>query len=185
MLSNIIGLPSFQNPITDAELWKPEFSTVELSKQVTVVDTSKDHDTILALARVVMLPKDLTDLAEEISDTIWDLLVMQAAAISDRIKEQSTELKRAKSNVGGLESELNKAKLTLGTTNQLKGSERQGIVRSYQASSSSLWPYLRAAELPESLEPYSPMILPGFNEEEYMNQPIEEDGVKAPVNEVA
>ena len=41
-----------------------------------------------------------------------------------------------------------------------------------------------AAELLESFEPYSPMILPRFNEE-YMNQPTEEDGVTPPINEVA
>ena len=34
--------------------------------------------------------------------------------------EQSTELKKAKKKVGGLESELNKAKLVLPTTDQLK-----------------------------------------------------------------
>ena len=32
------------------------------------------------------------------------------------------------------------------------------------------------AELFESLEPYSPLILPNFNEEEYMNQPAQRGG---------
>ena len=40
-------------------------------------------------------------------------------------------------------------------------------------------------ELPESPKPYSPLILPDFNEEEYMNQPAEEDGEEAQVNEFA
>ncbi|GFZ08918.1 hypothetical protein Acr_20g0007260 [Actinidia rufa] len=40
-----------------------------------------------------------------------------------------------------------------------------------------------AAELPNSHETYSPMILPGINEEEYMNRPDEEDGEAAPANE--
>ncbi|GFY82888.1 hypothetical protein Acr_02g0011280 [Actinidia rufa] len=38
-------------------------------------------------------------------------------------------------------------------------------------------------ELPKSPEPYSPMILPGFNEEEFMNRPNEEDGEEALENE--
>ena len=32
------------------EIWKPEFSTCELDKQVTVVDSTKNHDTGMALA---------------------------------------------------------------------------------------------------------------------------------------
>ena len=41
------------------------------------------------------------------------------------------------------------------------------------------------SELPESLEPYSPMIFPGFNEEEYMNQLAMEDDEEALTNETA
>ncbi|GFZ06643.1 hypothetical protein Acr_18g0008130 [Actinidia rufa] len=35
-------------------------------------------------------------------------------------------------------------------------------------------------ELPNLLDPYSALILSGFNEEEYMNQPAKEDEVIAP-----
>ena len=36
------------------------------------------------------------------------------------MKEQSSELKKTKKKMGSLESKLNKAKLTLAATNQLK-----------------------------------------------------------------
>ncbi|GFY96882.1 hypothetical protein Acr_11g0011880 [Actinidia rufa] len=65
------------SPNEDAELWKPKFVVIRLDIQVTVANFAKDYDTSLALAWTVMLPKDVTDLEEEISDTIRDLLVMQ------------------------------------------------------------------------------------------------------------
>ena len=55
----------------------PNFSIVELGKQVTLTDFAKDHDTSLTLAQAVMLPKDVADLTEESSEEIRDLLVMQ------------------------------------------------------------------------------------------------------------
>ena len=66
----------------NAELWKPEFSMVELGKQVMVAGSTKDHDTSLALARTIILPKDVANLAEEKSKEIRDLLVMQHVQIS-------------------------------------------------------------------------------------------------------
>ena len=47
-----------------------------------VVDSSKDHNTSLALVRIVMLPKVVVDLAEESSKAIKDLLVMQQVQVS-------------------------------------------------------------------------------------------------------
>ena len=41
-------------------------------------------------------------------------------AISDRMKSQSSELKKTKKEVLGLESELKQAKLALSTVDQLK-----------------------------------------------------------------
>ena len=46
-----------------AKLWRPKFFVVELDKQVTKSNSSKDYDTILALAQAVMLPKDVANLA--------------------------------------------------------------------------------------------------------------------------
>ncbi|GFY98933.1 hypothetical protein Acr_13g0003340 [Actinidia rufa] len=88
--------PYIHHQNADAELWKPEFAIVELDRQITVAISTKDHDTSLALARAIMLPKDITDLAEKSSDAIRDLML------------------------GNLESELNKAKLALSVADKLK-----------------------------------------------------------------
>ena len=54
----------------------------DLGKQVTIVGITKDHDTSLALAWDVMLPKDVVDLlAEEGSKETQDLLVMQQVQV--------------------------------------------------------------------------------------------------------
>ena len=61
----------------NAELWKLEFFAFELDKKVTLVDSFKDHDTNLALALAIMLSNDVIAFAEENSETIKGLLVMQ------------------------------------------------------------------------------------------------------------
>ena len=66
----------------NAELWKPEFSIIELNKQLIVTNFAKDNDTILALAQAIMLSKDVSDLAEENSEEIRDLLVIQQVQVS-------------------------------------------------------------------------------------------------------
>ena len=77
MLSSFSSL----SPVKQAKLWKLEFLFIELGKQVTVVDTAKDHDTSLALAWVVMLSNDIADLAIEGSNETHDLLVMQQVQV--------------------------------------------------------------------------------------------------------
>ena len=71
-----------QSSDANAELLKSEFSTTELGKQVTVVDFDKDQNTSLALEWVVMLPRDVSELGEESSEAIRDLLVMQQVQVS-------------------------------------------------------------------------------------------------------
>ena len=66
----------------NAKLWKPKFSTCELGRQVTMVDSTKDHDTSMALARAVMLPNDVISLSEENLKTINDLLLIQQVQVS-------------------------------------------------------------------------------------------------------
>ncbi|GFZ16762.1 hypothetical protein Acr_26g0000320 [Actinidia rufa] len=80
------------NSSGQAKLWKPKFSTAELGKQVTVADSTKDHDTNLALARAIMLPKDIANLVEEGSEEIRN--PMRDAAISECMR--SAELKKTK-----------------------------------------------------------------------------------------
>ena len=53
-----------------AELYKPEFSTTELSKQATMVDSTKDHNTSLTFAQVIILSNYVVDLAKEGSKEI-------------------------------------------------------------------------------------------------------------------
>ncbi|GFZ14427.1 hypothetical protein Acr_24g0006170 [Actinidia rufa] len=194
-----------------------------------VVDSAKDHDTSLVLAQAIMLPKDVADLA--------DKKPLESCAISNRMKQHLAKLKKTKKKVGSLEFELNKAKLELATTNQLKAdlaTTKQTQNASYAAAVACgpvyEWVFDRGisrvrdnydkqvtklcpgifmdgwlacitklgipkdnptwakitpeAELLKSLKHHSPMILPSFNEEEYMNQPTEEDGEEAPTNEV-
>ncbi|GFY95340.1 hypothetical protein Acr_10g0007250 [Actinidia rufa] len=66
-----------KNLLHDKHKGKPEFSIVELGKQVIMDDSTKDHDTSLALARAVMLPNDVADLVAKGLEEIRDLLVMQ------------------------------------------------------------------------------------------------------------
>ena len=47
-----------------------------------VPNSSKNHDTSMALACVVLLPNDVTSLHEEFSKTIRDLLVIQQVQVS-------------------------------------------------------------------------------------------------------
>ncbi|GFZ06601.1 hypothetical protein Acr_18g0007710 [Actinidia rufa] len=60
--------PVLHSSDADAELWKLEFAAIKLGRQVIVVDSTKDRDTSLSLTWVVMLPKDVTNSAEESSD---------------------------------------------------------------------------------------------------------------------
>ena len=53
------------SPTEQAELWRLEFFVAELGKQVTMVDTAKNHYTSLALVGVVMLPNDVANLSTE------------------------------------------------------------------------------------------------------------------------
>ncbi|GFS35609.1 hypothetical protein Acr_00g0040920 [Actinidia rufa] len=43
----------------DSELWKPEFSACELGGQVMAIDSTRDHDTSVALTRAIILPNDV------------------------------------------------------------------------------------------------------------------------------
>ncbi|GFY85854.1 hypothetical protein Acr_04g0005920 [Actinidia rufa] len=99
-----------------------EFSTVDLGKQVIMANSAKNHDTSLALTQVIMLPKDVADLVEKSLEKIHFLLLMQqrATAISEQMKDQSTEIKKSKKKISFLEKQAKldskakeKAKLNL------------------------------------------------------------------------
>ena len=58
------------SPVEQAKVLKLDFSIAELKKQFTISDFAKDHDTSLTLARAIMLPNDVVDLAAEGSEEI-------------------------------------------------------------------------------------------------------------------
>ncbi|GFY88892.1 hypothetical protein Acr_06g0008320 [Actinidia rufa] len=74
---------------------------------VTMANFTKDYNTGLVLSQVVLLLKDITDLVEEDSKEIRDMLVMQqvrrATAILEQMNEQSTEIKKSREKINPLE----------------------------------------------------------------------------------
>ena len=66
-----------------AKVWKLEFFAFELGRQVMVVDSTKDHNTNVALARAIILPNDVAVLSEEDTKMMRSLLVMQDVQVSD------------------------------------------------------------------------------------------------------
>ncbi|GFY94076.1 hypothetical protein Acr_09g0005220 [Actinidia rufa] len=80
-------------PLFSPSLGRLEFSIFELGKQVVTADSTKDHDTSLAFAWAVMLPKILSTWrmrAHRRSEILW------VATVSERMKQQSAKLKRTK-----------------------------------------------------------------------------------------
>ncbi|GFY91252.1 hypothetical protein Acr_07g0014480 [Actinidia rufa] len=95
--AQILALPS---PL---KLWAPKFATVKLGKQVTNADTSKDHDTYLAMGNVAILPQDVTDLAAEGSE---EFSLQQAVANSDCMNKYSNDLKKVNQKAHAFKGEL-------------------------------------------------------------------------------
>ncbi|GFZ05815.1 hypothetical protein Acr_17g0013870 [Actinidia rufa] len=147
----------------------------------------KDHDTNLALAWVVMLPNDIADLATERSEEISDMLIMHQSFqkyffILEKMNDQSSKLKKSKKKISSLEKQvkldsdavkqaklapveqLNKALRELG--------ELEKVARGSVFKRSTAVPEVESVDPPH---PYSPFVLPGFNEEEYLKEPVDED----------
>ncbi|GFZ15615.1 hypothetical protein Acr_25g0000240 [Actinidia rufa] len=102
------------------ELWAPQFAAVELGKQVTSADTSKDHETCVALGNAVMLPQDVADHAAKTMAEFGGKLVMLGAklfqwAVSStlRLKQGTVDLKKANQKANSLEKELKQTKSEL------------------------------------------------------------------------
>ncbi|GFS41428.1 hypothetical protein Acr_00g0074240 [Actinidia rufa] len=91
------------------ELWAPQFAAVELNKQVTSVDTSKDHETCVALGNAVMLPQDVADHAAETTAEFGVKLVMLGA----QLKQGAVDLKKENEKANNLEKELKQTKSEL------------------------------------------------------------------------
>ncbi|GFS38220.1 hypothetical protein Acr_00g0056310 [Actinidia rufa] len=86
---------------------------VELGKQVTNADTSRDHETCLALGNVIMLPQDLADLAAEDSEEFKERMIMQGVLPAE---DQVANADAAQGN-----------KLGGGEVQGVVGDEREGV----------------------------------------------------------
>ncbi|GFS36377.1 hypothetical protein Acr_00g0045630 [Actinidia rufa] len=64
------------------KLWTPQFTAIELGKHVTSADTSKDHETCIALGNAMMLPQDVADHVVETTVEFGGKLVMLGAQVS-------------------------------------------------------------------------------------------------------
>ena len=74
--------PSPSTPAKGPELWAPIFSVEELERQVTVADTTQEHNTCLALAQAVMLPRGVADLAVKDEVIVGSLTILQNMQVS-------------------------------------------------------------------------------------------------------
>ncbi|GFY84260.1 MATE efflux family protein [Actinidia rufa] len=91
------------------ELWAPKFATVELGKQVTNVDTSRDHETCSALGNAMMLHQDVAGPhCEGIRGSL-----QRVVANSDHMKKYSNDLKKANHKIPAFKGELKQARLDL------------------------------------------------------------------------
>ncbi|GFY88871.1 hypothetical protein Acr_06g0008110 [Actinidia rufa] len=191
-----------------AELWKPDFSTCELGMQVTEADSAQYLDTSLALARAIMLPSDFAAFVEEPWNTMRNLLSLQRAmATSDRMADYAAVV-QAQGKAAAVEAALTELQLTAcgpvyervftrGINWAGDSYSRQVAEVRFESFLEGCLSYLkelgvpednpawaRAAPAPEFLEflaPYSPLILPGFNEEEFLNKPEEDEVIPEPV----
>ncbi|GFY90934.1 hypothetical protein Acr_07g0011300 [Actinidia rufa] len=115
---------------------------------------------------VVMMPKDVIDLTKEGSEEIRELLVMQqrAFAISEWMKEQSTEIKKSKKKISYLEKQVR-------LDSQAAEKAREiGIPPKHPA-----WKAVPPAVEPmDPRQVYSLLMLPDFNEKEMLEENVVE-----------
>ncbi|GFZ05472.1 hypothetical protein Acr_17g0010440 [Actinidia rufa] len=162
------------------ELWKPEFSTCKLGRKMTVDYFTQDHDTNMALARAVMLPNDVAILSEENSETMRSLLSYGhvrshggAINLVEKGQEERGSAEQGTTMIGRF-SEIHPEIFMEGWIVCLI---KLDILEDNPAWSKAV----PALELSAPLTPYSPILLPDFDEEEYVNQPKKgEDGGDVP-----
>ncbi|GFZ00578.1 hypothetical protein Acr_14g0002130 [Actinidia rufa] len=153
------------------------FAAVDLGKQVTTADTSKDHKTCLALRNVIMLPQDVVDLAAEDLEEFGGRLVMMDA---QKIHGLEKELKQAR-------SELANARNAVENAIEQRNNALQEMAELQKMAYGTVYrrvfdcTYNRPRDTYEKLHPdlpaaYSPILLLGFDEEEYANMPPEGGG---------
>ncbi|GFY90941.1 hypothetical protein Acr_07g0011370 [Actinidia rufa] len=146
------------------EIWAPQFIAVEFRKHVTFVDTTKDHETCVALGNVVMLPQDVADQATETTVEFRERF----------LTAPSNELGTC------MKSNLPSFALVFFKMDGSLAWKELGISPDDPTWASPALP----VQLPASLRRYSPIILLDFNEEEYATLPADEEDVNIAVVEV-
>ncbi|GFY84393.1 hypothetical protein Acr_03g0011670 [Actinidia rufa] len=131
----------------------PKLAVVELEKELTSVDSSKDHETCLALGKAVMLHQDVAKLAEEDSEGFRGRLA--AVHACDEVEAAIEEKNKALQEV----TELRK----------VASNEELGTSSDHPAWNAPAPPI----EPPALSVVYSPILLLDFNEAEYANEPAE------------
>ncbi|GFS36783.1 hypothetical protein Acr_00g0048010 [Actinidia rufa] len=163
--------------VEQAMLWKPKFPIAELGKEVTMADTAMDHDTMeardvgYAVATKAQIEAVVT-LAKR-DKSIQDLDELQKVAyysVYERVFNRSI-------SQAGNKYYCRVAKLH-------PGIYQEGWIAcltelSVPAEHSTWTKAPSEVKLSDFPDPYSPLIMPNFNEEKYMNQPVEEDDVIA------
>ncbi|GFY83187.1 hypothetical protein Acr_02g0014270 [Actinidia rufa] len=158
-------------PYEAPEFWSPEFVDAELGAK---------------------------DLAAEDQKIAANLLIMQhmhrVMANRDRIYKHSFELKKAQKKANTTESELKKAKAAMAykvkkreasydlaaksliEIDAAKANMNAALLKELNTSAKHpAWNVVAPeVEVPDPPEPYSPILLLDFNEEEYANQPAED-----------
>ncbi|GFS37204.1 hypothetical protein Acr_00g0050620 [Actinidia rufa] len=159
------------------ELWTPQFTAVEIGKHVTSADTSKDHETCVALGNAVMLPQDVADHAVETTIEFREASDLKAFVCGEVYKKL---FYRAFERVRDVyEKQL--AELCPGIFQEgwLTCLKELKVPLDHPAWSSPT-PPVQPLAFPER---YSPIILLDFNEEEYATLPIDGGNVNIAVAE--
>ncbi|GFY95164.1 hypothetical protein Acr_10g0005490 [Actinidia rufa] len=176
------------------ELWAPQFAAVELGKQVTSADTSKDHETCVALGNAVILPQDVADHAAETTTEFGGKFIMlgaQANSLEKELKQTKSELTDARSaaeiailqrNHAQEEASDLKRSLAVKCTRSCSTALSSGL-ETYPLDHPAWSSPAPPVQLPAFPERYSPINLPDFNEEEYATLPADEGNINIAVVE--
>ncbi|GFZ16783.1 hypothetical protein Acr_26g0000530 [Actinidia rufa] len=156
----------------------PKFVVIKLGRQVTKADTSKGHDTCLVLGNAILLLQDVVDLSMVESKEFKDLMVMQGIQSLQRVVANSEHMKKYSSN---LKKANQRANTLVGSRAPSRHISRRLVCHLKELGTLTDYPTWTSAapsvELSDIPTVYSPFILLGFNEEEYMNQLAEEENV--------
>ncbi|GFS29533.1 hypothetical protein Acr_00g0007130 [Actinidia rufa] len=174
----------------------PEAPSLTMSILAEDQSIAPSSMTYIALGNAVMLPQDVANHAAETTTEFGGKLVIlgaqRAVSTSLQLKQGVVDLKKANQKANSLEKELKQAKSKLADARQLAelrlGVFQEGWLACLKELKIPLdhpaWSsFAPPIQLPASPERYSPIILPGFNEEEYAILLADEGNVNTVVAE--